>query len=234
MPPSKNWGSEVYERINGKWERKCDLKIGGKVHYIGSEKLQITTDVFEFNSNQTFIMTSKCIRIKSPILKNNNIQGSNLMLNITFPEANCWNISLKFLEQFNLMADSSIKLNLIYSNSTKTNVGRFSGDNSLYNEDMKFIQSPPVQIVQVYFKNGGSQESDDFILKVCKTECCYEYGFESYWYEWNDWSYVNTCPFGRSNYLQIQKRNCKVDCDCNKQDTKVDAAEDKSKIYYKL
>ena len=208
---SKWWGSEyashVYERINGEWIESCEMKIGGIVYYIDSEFMPIPTDAIEIDSNKSLEMSDQCLRIKSP---NSNYPADlNAVINITFPEQTCWNVTMRFQFTFDLPLSincSETFIDISYSGENgEQKVGRFCGNELPFNEEMDHFPVESGDQLNIHFKSDRSHQQG-FMLKVCKEDCCYDMnGVPNFWQEWSQWTYQEDQTY------KIRERLC-YDC----------------------
>ena len=173
------------------------------------------------NSSQRVRLESKCIRVMTPNYPQNYPQYSDVQVNISLPEGNCWNVSMRFQSIFNLTTsegciDSFVKITLIGNNNETMNIGPFCGHELPHDANMEYIQFPPFQALQIHFKSDGGNPQQGFTLKICKEDCCYENGSPNFWLEWGEWSYPDIFPYQEYINTNVKRRlrECEHQCEC--------------------
>lgn len=221
------WSSHVFERIVGKWIKISNMIHAGKPHHIARVKVHPSIDAIILDSDKTTTVEDKCISVASSNYPISFPVNFIAILNISFPENVCWNVSMRFMSTFNLSSfdDTFIDITLNRKDSEAKSIGHFHGQQKPYNRHMDFIQITPEQTLTVLFKTGDHNNSGQgFMLKLCKEECCFRDGVPSYWQEWGEWSYPNVCPYRvniRNTDVAKMTRKCKFHCQCSTEDTRM-------------
>ena len=172
----KEWSTQVFERVNGKWKGRCNMKKSGMPHYITKVSLPISTDTLVMDSNKSFEMVSKCLRVKSPNYSNDHPVDESTIFNITFPqERDCWNVSMRFQPHFNLTSsdcnNTFVSIDII-NKDNEYEIGRFCGDEIPYDTKMDFLRIQPDSIFRIQFKSDAKMKSNiGFMLKLCRKGC---------------------------------------------------------------
>ena len=203
------------------------MKTGGRVHYIESIELPTSSDAVILDSNKTVHMKNKCMKLTTQNYPQNYPANLDVTIDVSFPndDDNCWNVSMRFQSIFDIPENKGcLKSFVDITLQDETIVNKFCGSKAPENAALSFIQVKKGQMLSIRFRSDDAFDlGRGFMLKICKDECCFENGHSSFWEEWGQWSYPNTCPHQHIHNTNVAKRSrkCKNNCKCSHEDVNI-------------